>query len=60
LSQTQCYAAGSRDLAHDRETGGATIDRFDRQPVFDERQRVPADTAAEIQRRVPSAPAMGP
>jgi hypothetical protein len=39
----------------DRETGSAAVDRFDRQPVFDEKQRVPADTAAQIEGRASAA-----
>jgi hypothetical protein len=55
LTQTQGYTAGLRRFARHSETGGTAVNRVDRQPVLREKQRMPADTAAEIERRAGAA-----
>jgi hypothetical protein len=40
-----------RRFARHGQAGGTAVNRLDRQPVLGEKQRMPADTAAEIERR---------
>ena len=55
LTHAQRYAAGLCGLAHDRETGSTAVDRLDGEPVLGEKERVPADAAAEIECRAGAA-----
>jgi hypothetical protein len=49
-----------RGLARNLEAGGTAVDRFDRQPVLCQKQRMPADAATEIERRAGAAPSAPP